>query len=138
VRGGRPIDTLAVMVYTLADGRLVSHEVHWTAAAGRSSWLTELFGARVALLLRPHIPGESVALARRDEAGRRVGAWEYPYVEPEALRGLFQHQLFVDDVRFGRHESASLEEGLATLHVIEAACRSAETGQAQVLPATFS
>ncbi|MGI8914780.1 MAG: Gfo/Idh/MocA family protein [Chloroflexota bacterium] len=42
--GGRPIDTLAGMNYTLADGCLVSHEVHWTAEAGTTAWLTELFG----------------------------------------------------------------------------------------------
>jgi predicted dehydrogenase len=49
-------------------------------------------------------------------------------VEPEIPRGFFHHQRFVDDVRFGRHESASLEDGLATLRVVEAAYHSVETG----------
>ena len=37
-------------------------------------------------------------------------------------------QLFIDDLRFNRHESATAEDGLATLKVLEAAYRSAETG----------
>ncbi|HET7767472.1 MAG TPA: Gfo/Idh/MocA family oxidoreductase [Chloroflexota bacterium] len=130
VRDGRSIDTLAVMNYTLADGRVVAHEVHWTSAGGTNSWLTELFGSRGVLLLRPHVTEGTVAVSRRSESGRRSEKWDYPPVEPEAPRGLFHHQLFVDDVRFDRQESASIEDGLATLRVIEAAYRSAETGLA--------
>ncbi|HET7767470.1 MAG TPA: hypothetical protein VFN74_01770, partial [Chloroflexota bacterium] len=55
--------------------------------------------------------------------------WEYPPVETEAPRGLYHHQLFIDDLRFNRHESATAEDGLATLKVLAAAYRSAETGQ---------
>jgi UDP-N-acetylglucosamine 3-dehydrogenase len=140
-RDGRAIDTLAVMNYTLADGRLVSHEVQWTAEAGTLAWCSELFGTRGGILLRPHAGDGPVALSRREAVPsgdappgvRRApgaGAWEFPAVEPEQPRGLYHHQLFVDDVRFDRHESAAPEDGLATLRVLEAAYRSAAEGSA--------
>jgi predicted dehydrogenase len=84
-------------------------------------------------MLRPHVSSAPVALsqrAARGERGGRAGDWQFPAVEPETPRGLHQHQLFIDDVRFDRHESASLEDGLSTLRVIEAAYRSAESGAA--------
>jgi predicted dehydrogenase len=61
VRDGRAVETIAVMNYTLADGRLVSHEVHWTTAAGQTAFHTELFGGSGCLLLRPHVPKQGVA-----------------------------------------------------------------------------
>ncbi len=131
VRDGRPIDTLATMSYTLSDGSLVSHEVQWTAAAaGAGAWTTELFGERGGILLRPHIGAGLVALAQRDPATGKRGAWQFPEVQPEQPLGAYHHQLFVDDVRFDRHESATPEEGLATLRVLEAAYRSAAGGVA--------
>ena len=121
VRGGRAVDVLAVMNYTLSDGRLVSHEVQWTSEAGTLAWSSELFGDQGGILLRPHTGGAlAISRARR---------WEYPPVEAEQPRGTFHHQLFIDDLRFDRHESASAEDGLATLRVLEAAYQSAETGQ---------
>ena len=127
VRGGRAVDVLAAMNYTLSDGRLVSHEVQWTSEAGTLAWSTELFGDQGGLLLRPHTGEGLVALSKG--GGRRERTWEYPPVEAEAPRGLFHHQLFIDDLRFNRHESATADDGLATLKVLEAAYRSAETGQ---------
>jgi predicted dehydrogenase len=143
LRGGRPVDTLAVMNYTLSDGRLVNHEVQWTAEAGTLAWNTELFGEQGGILLRPHTAQGLVAISRREPSVRdtgqgrtpaRAGAWEYPPVEAEQPRGLFHHQLFVDDVRFNRYESASPEDGLATLRVLEAAYRSAAEGNTVDVP----
>jgi predicted dehydrogenase len=138
-RGGRAVDTLAVMNYTLADGRLVNHEVQWLSEAGTLAWNTELFGERGGILLRPHTGQGLVAVSRRaserradSPAGARAaGTWEWPAVEPEHPRGLFHHQLFVDDVRFDRRESATAEDGLATLRVLEAAYRSAGSGRVE-------
>ncbi|MBI3972586.1 MAG: Gfo/Idh/MocA family oxidoreductase [Chloroflexi bacterium] len=137
VNDGRPVDTLAVMNYTLSDGRLVNHEVQWTAEAGTLAWNTELFGECGGILLRPHTGEGLVALSQRPPdsevwagRGERRSRWEHLPVEPEQPRGLFHHQLFVDDVRFDRYESASPEDGLATLRVLEAAYRSAAEGSA--------
>jgi myo-inositol 2-dehydrogenase/D-chiro-inositol 1-dehydrogenase len=126
IRGGRAVDTLAVMNYTLSDGRLVAHEVQWTSEAGTLAWSSELFGETGGILLRPHTAEGPVALSKK--TGSRERAWEYPTVEPETPRGLFHHQLFIDDLRYDRHQSATAEDGLATLRVLEAAYRSAETG----------
>ena len=126
VRGGRAVDVLAVMNYTLSDGRLVAHEVQWTSEAGTLAFSTELFGTQGGILLRPHAVDGLVALSTKSDGRSRP--WEYPPVEPETPRGLFHHQLFIDDLRFNRHESATAEDGLATLKVLEAAYRSAETG----------
>ena len=137
VRGGRAVDVLAVMNYTLSDGGLVAHEVQWTSEAGTLAWSSELFGDQGGILLRPHTGRGLVAISRRDRAAkgdapgaaRGAGGWEYPDVEREEPRGRYHHQLFVDDVRFDRYESATAEDGLATLKVLEAAYRSAEDGQ---------
>lgn len=132
--GGWPIDTLAVMNYTLSDGRLVNHEVQWTAEAGTLAWSTEIFGSAGAILLRPHLqPG--VAISRRDLDGDGPGEWEFPVV-PEETKGWFHHQLFIDDVRSGRADSARAEDGLATLRVLEAVYESARTGAMVEVEAT--
>ena len=137
LRGGRAVDVLAVMNYTLSDGRLVAHEVQWTSEAGTLAWSSELFGEKGGILLRPHTGEGLVAISRRAAAqkgdaapaARGAGGWEYPAVEKEEPRGRFHHQLFVDDVRFDRYDSATAADGLATLKVLEAAYRSAESGQ---------
>jgi predicted dehydrogenase len=116
---------------------LVNHEVQWTAEAGTLAWNTELFGTQGGILLRPHLGESGVALSRRvtsPDGPSRAGNWELLAVEPEQPRGLFHHQLFVDDVRFDRHQSATPEDGLATLRVLEAAYRSAADGSVQVVP----
>ena len=127
VRSGRAVDTLAAMNYTLDDGRLVSHEVQWTSEAGTLAWSTELFGDQGGILLRPHTGEGLVALSKKSASRER--AWEYPAIEKDEPRGRFHHQLFIDDLRLNRYESATAEDGLATLRVLEAAYRSAETGQ---------
>ncbi|MGH2353495.1 MAG: Gfo/Idh/MocA family protein [Chloroflexota bacterium] len=134
LRDGRPVDTLAIMNYTLADGRLVTHEVQWTAEAGALAWTTEVFGDQGGLLLRPHTGEGPVALSQRDPRSGRGGGWQFPPVPPEQPRGRFHHQLFVDDVRYDRHASAAPEDGLATLRVLEAAYRSAAEGSAVDVP----
>ncbi|WP_166844468.1 Gfo/Idh/MocA family protein [Isoptericola sp. BMS4] len=131
---GWPVDLVAAMNYTTESGVVVSHEVQWTSQGGVPPWRTELYGTHGAISVRADHAPSLLALALSDPEAPEPGAWQYLEV-PDEPKGLFHHQRFVDDVRLDEHQSATGADGLAALRVVDAAYRSAETGETVVLPA---
>jgi len=120
---GRPVETLAVCNYEFDNGLLASHEIQWTTRAGVPQFSSEYYGQTGTLLLRaPLAPGP---LAHRTASD---AAWAFPDLPTEPTRGVYHHQLFVDDVRNDTRHSASARDGLATLRVLEAIYVSARDG----------
>lgn len=141
---GLPVEDTAVATLTYPNGMLAELATSNTFTAGESS--VELYGNKGTALV------SGVDLASRDFAqtpflkyyiyGEERGTWRKSEIVPEFVRGQFHHQ---GPVRFLKCLTTktetpvvSLDESLMSMAILSACYRSAETGQAEDVPAMYS
>lgn len=138
-KSGREHEDLVAIVGKLADGTVTSHLVNWLSPMKeRVTVVTGERGTFVADTLTAdltfHANGtvettwESLAGFRGVSEGDVV---RFAIPKPEPLRT--EHEAFRDAVLGKDADIVTMEQGLATVRVAEAALRSAETGQTQTL-----
>ncbi len=138
-------DVISLMNYELTDGTLVSHEMVWIQRAGTEAFSTEIYGDKGSIFIRNPLSEKPLALGSPPEKGQGA-IWSYPELNiqqkesqleepdvggglrPNINSGITHHQLFVEDIINDTYNSASAEDGLATLFVTEAAYESARNG----------
>jgi predicted dehydrogenase len=120
-----PSGTISTMNYRLEGGLLASHHLG-LEIGGYDRTATELYGDEGAILLRPLMAKSRLAV-RAPSASAAEGEWAFPRLEPVEYGGVVHHQMFVDDILEGTWNSASMEDGLATLKVYRAAHEAART-----------
>jgi predicted dehydrogenase len=128
-----PSGTISAMNYQLEGGLLASHHLG-LEIGGYDRTATELYGDEGAILLRPLMAGSRLAL-RVPSTSVPGDEWAFPQLEPVEYGGVVHHRIFVDDILEGTWNSATLEDGLATLKVYLAAHESARTGTIVDVPA---
>ncbi|MEA3402402.1 MAG: Gfo/Idh/MocA family oxidoreductase [Armatimonadota bacterium] len=127
LRGG---ETNAFMLYALASGATVAHEVQWAQAAGASRFTAEVYGTHGTLLLRaPRIDTELAyfSAAGMQEPHRARVEWEVPEL-PGRPFGAAQHEAVIDSLLTDEWTAQTAQDGLAVLRVCEAARQSAVSG----------
>ncbi|MGI6578901.1 MAG: Gfo/Idh/MocA family protein [Saccharofermentanales bacterium] len=120
-------ELFAFLLYELEDGTKVIHEILWSHIAKTDRFEVEISGRRGSLLVRNTLTGAKLHLGIAENGVENGIEWSSPEVE-ESFFGQYQHQLFIDDLRFGKNESATGEDGFAPLAILEAARRSMESG----------
>ncbi len=139
LKSGREHEDLVAIVGLLADGTVTSHLVNWLSPMKeRVTVVTGERGTFVADTLTAdltfHSNGtvkttwESLAGFRGVSEGDMV---RYAIAKPEPLRT--EHEAFRDAVLGKQSDIVTMEQGLATVRVAEAALLSATTGQTQLL-----
>jgi len=121
---GRAVDTAAIMNYELSGGILAAHEVHWTQRGGQGRFMTEIYGTKGTIFVRPMFSDKTLAVVRNGDA-------EFPEIE-ETPFGVRHHRTFIEDILNDTYNSASVEEGFEVLQVTEACYESASRGGAPV------
>ena len=87
---------------------------------GQGRFMSEIYGTDGTIFVRPLFSEKPVALVKK-------GKTEFPAIE-EIPFGVRHHQVFVDDILNDTYDSASVDEGLEVLRVIEANYESAMKG----------
>lgn len=139
LKSGREHEDLVAIVGRLANGTVTSHLVNWLSPLKeRVTIVTGERGAFVADTLTAdltfHANGtvqttwDTIAKFRGVSEGDMV---RFAIAKPEPLRT--EHEAFRDAVLGKDADIVTMEQGLATVRVAEAALRSAETGQTQTL-----
>ena len=123
-RIGRPNETAAIMNYEMSGGALVTHEVHWTQRGGAGAYYAEAYGDGGTMFIKHPVAPADLVYCR----GRR-GEWIHPELDPQPVKGYLHHKLFVDDILNDTHHSAAPEDALATVKILDAAYRAAQTGE---------
>ncbi len=128
LRGG---EANAFMLYELASGATVSHEVQWSQAAGASRFQCEVYGTHGTIMLRVPRTGADIALHSTPDADDPLSetvAWETPEL-PGREMGAAQHEALIEAIAGGETGAAqTATDGLAVLQVCEAARQSAASG----------
>lgn len=139
LKSGREHEDLVAIVGQLADGTVTSHLVNWLSPLKeRMTVVTGERGAFVADTLTADLTffangtvkttWESLAGFRGVSEGDMV---RYAIPKPEPLRT--EHEAFRDAVLGKESDIVTMEQGLATVRVADAALVSARTGQSQRL-----
>lgn len=115
----------AMLSYLLEDGTHVLHEINWSSASNVFRFQVRIIGKEAGIYIREPAQQSELAVARLGKDGKVF--WDYPQMEQSFL-GVRQHQLFIDDLRYGRNESLTGEDGCYVLKVIEAIRKSAQSG----------
>jgi len=137
-------DTISLINYELTDGVLVSHEIVWVQKAGTEAFTTEIYGEKGSIFIRDPLGEKPLAFGSPPEEGQGA-IWSYPELKnkqqkenrtkeidvkgglrPNISSGIIHHRLFIQDIINNTYNSASAEDGLATLLVTEAAYESAQ------------
>lgn len=135
----RPIqgnEVNAWLLYELASGVTVSHEVQWSQRGGTSRFQLEVYGTEGSILVRVPRTGEDLAVAAlKGEPGAesRDFGWITPEL-PGRPMGEAHHEALLAAIRNGTSASPG-QEGMAVLRVFEAARRSATSGSWVDVPA---
>jgi len=119
LRGG---ELSAFMLYELASGATVSHEVQWSQAAGAPRFTSEVYGTEGTILLRAARTDADLAYSRG-----RIVEWLTPEL-PGREMGAAQHEAVIRSLLTGGRSAQSPEDGLAVLRVCEAARQSMVSG----------
>ncbi len=128
LRGG---EVNAFMLYELASGATVGHEVQWSQAAGAARWESEVYGTHGTILVR--VPRTGADLAHFSAAGaeRPTGEpveWVTPEL-PGRKMGAAQHETLIGSLLTGDGSAQTAADGLAVLRVCEAARQSMVSGR---------
>ncbi len=115
----------AALSYLLEDNTHVIHEINWSSASNVSRFQARIIGKEASIYIREPEQKSELAVARLRNDGKTI--WDYPQMERDFL-GVRQHQLFIDDIQYGRNKSQTGEDGCYVLKVIEAIRRSAQSG----------
>jgi len=122
---GRPNETVAVMNYEMSGGTLVTHEMHWTQRGGAGAYYAEVYGDDGSMFIK-----HPMASALLTYCQGKKSEWIEPELEDQPEKGYLHHKIFVDDIANDTRNSATPEDALATVRILDAAYRSARTGDA--------
>lgn len=120
-------DTYAVSMYEMEDGTRVMHDVAWSQVSQVDRFDVEIHAAKGALYIKKEFLKEPLLLGLAREGAENAVEWSAPPC-PGTFMGEIHHRLFVEDILNGTNNSLSAEDGFAALAVLEATCRSAESG----------
>jgi predicted dehydrogenase len=120
-------ELFAVQMYQLSSGIRVIHEIFWSQVSKTERFDTEVYGRKGVLYIRNPFLEKELLLGRAwGEAANGID-WEYPEYE-KTFFGQRHHELFIDDLRYGKNLSLSCADGFAAIAVIEGARRSMVSG----------
>lgn len=120
-------ERFATLLYELEDGRRVVHEINWSSPSHVSRFQVDIVGKDASMYIRNPQAAENLALAKIPVRQEEQSVWEYPAYE-KTEPGQRQHQLFLDDIRYGRFDSLPGEAAYEVLKVVRAAKRSMQSG----------
>lgn len=118
----------AVLLYELENHTKVIHEIVWSHISKSNRFEVEIFGRKGSLYIRNPFIDNKLLLGIAENGVENGIVWSMPEHE-ETFFGQYQHQLFIDDLRFGREDSLTGEDGFKALSIVEAARRSIESEQ---------
>ncbi|MDP6040175.1 MAG: Gfo/Idh/MocA family oxidoreductase [Candidatus Latescibacteria bacterium] len=120
---GRPNETAAIMNFEMSGGTLVTFEMHWTQRGGGGAYYAEHYGDGGSMFIKHPIAPATLAYTQ----GKKRN-WIQPDLEDHP-KGHLHHKLFVDDIANDTYNSATPDDALATVKIINAAYRAAQTGE---------
>ena len=119
----RPNETVAIMNFEMSGGTLVTFEMHWTQRGGAGGYYAEHYGDEGSMFIKHPIAPATLVYAQ----GRK-GDWIQPDLEQHP-KGHLHHKIFIDDILNNTSESATPEDAVATVKIINAAYEAAQTGK---------
>ena len=119
----RPNETVAIMNFEMSGGTLVTFEMHWTQRGGAGAYYAEHYGDEGSMFIKHPIAPATLVYTQ----GRK-GDWIQPDLEQHP-KGHLHHKTFIDDILNNTSESATPEDALATVKIINAAYEAAQTGK---------
>ena len=119
----RPNETAAIMNFEMSGGTLVTFEMHWTQRGGAGGYYAEHYGDEGSMFINHPIAPAALVYAQ----GRK-GDWIQPDLEQHP-KGHLHHKIFIDDILNNTSESATPEDAVATVKIINAAYEAAQTGK---------
>lgn len=119
----RPNETAAIMNFEMSGGTLVTFEMHWTQRGGAGGYYAEHYGDEGSMFIKHPIAPATLVYTR----GRK-GDWIQPDLE-QYPKGHLHHKTFIDDILNNTYESATPEDAVATVKIINAAYEAAQTGK---------
>ncbi len=119
----RPNETVAIMNFEMSGGTLVTFEMHWTQRGGAGGYYAEHYGDEGSMFIKHPIAPATLVYTR----GRK-GDWIQPDLEQHP-KGHLHHKIFIDDILNNTSESATPEDAVATVKIINAAYEAAQTGK---------
>ena len=132
---GRPSETVAIMNYEMSGGTLVTHEMHWTQRGGAGAYYAEHYGDYGSLFIKHPMASAPViycsGLRSSDEDWAKRASkleWVDAPLEAQPVNGHLHHKILVDDVANGTRDSATPQDALATVRILDACYRSAQGG----------
>ncbi len=119
----RPNETVAIVNFEMSGGTLVTFEMHWTQRGGAGGYYAEHYGDEGSMFIKHPIAPATLVYTR----GRK-GDWIQPDLEQHP-KGHLHHKIFIDDILNNTSESATPEDAVATVKIINAAYEAAQTGK---------
>lgn len=119
----RPNETAAIVNFEMSGGTLVTFEMHWTQRGGAGGYYAEHYGDEGSMFIKHPIAPATLVYTR----GRK-GDWIQPDLEQHP-KGHLHHKIFIDDILNNTNESATPEDAVATVKIINAAYETAQTGK---------
>lgn len=119
----RPNETAAIVNFEMSGGTLVTFEMHWTQRGGAGGYYAEHYGDEGSMFIKHPIAPATLVYTR----GRK-GDWIQPDLEQHP-KGHLHHKIFIDDILNNTSESATPEDAVATVKIINAAYETAQTGK---------
>ena len=119
----RPNETAAIVNFEMSGGTLVTFEMHWTQRGGAGGYYAEHYGDEGSMFIKHPIAPATLVYTR----GRK-GDWIQPDLEQHP-KGHLHHKIFIDDILNNTSESATPEDAVATVKIINAAYEAAQTGK---------
>lgn len=119
----RPNETVAIVNFEMSGGTLVTFEMHWTQRGGAGGYYAEHYGDEGSMFIKHPIAPATLVYTR----GRK-GDWIQPDLEQHP-KGHLHHKIFIDDILNNTSESATPEDAVATVKIINAAYETAQTGK---------
>ncbi len=119
----RPNETVAIVNFEMSGGTLVTFEMHWTQRGGAGGYYAEHYGDEGSMFIKHPIAPATLVYTR----GRK-GDWIQPDLEQHP-KGHLHHKIFIDDILNNTNESATPEDAVATVKIINAAYEAAQTGK---------
>ena len=119
----RPNETAAIMNFEMSGGTLVTFEMHWTQRGGAGAYYAEHYGDGGSMFIKHPIAPATLVYTQ----GRK-GDWIQPDLEQHP-KGHLHHKIFIDDILNNTFESATPEDAVATVKIINAAYEAAQTGK---------
>ena len=119
----RPNETVAIMNFEMSGGTLVTFEMHWTQRGRAGGYYAEHYGDGGSMFIKHPIAPATLVYTQGHK-----GDWIQPDLKQHP-KGHLHHKIFIDDILNNTCESATPEDAVATVKIINAAYEAAQTGK---------